>query len=326
MTRFNQAILEAAGAYLGLEEWPGAKHNPKILDMFEIVGHGGVRDDETAWCAAFVGSVLASLGLPHTGKLNARSYMGYGKGVELQDARPGDVVVLWRGSRTSWQGHVGFLVRFEGAKVILRGGNQTNGKVTDDDYDLDRILAIRRADGVEPQGKRPVLREGDTGAFVADLQTQLTLLGYTLGKIDTVMGPRTVAALVAFQIDNSLVPDGVAGDRTWDALATAKPRPLRDVTRADLKDSRTMQNAQKGKAAVAATASIGAAGAAVSAAEQAIEVAQRAGGIAQTAFAAGPWVIVTLAVLVGGWFIWQRFQRVEDVRLEDAVTGANDRR
>lgn len=325
MTRFNQAILEAAGAYLGLEEWPGAKHNPKILDMFDIVGHGNVRDDETAWCAAFVGAVLASLGLPHTGKLNARSYMGYGQSVEPQDARPGDIVVLWRGSRTSWQGHVAFFVRFDGNSVILRGGNQGNA-VTDAPYPIDRILAIRRADGVEPQGKRPVLREGDRGAFVADLQTQLTLLGYSLGKIDTVMGARTVAAVVAFQIDNGLVADGVVGDRTWGALATAKPRPLRDVTRADLKDSRTLKAADNGKSIVAATASIGAAGAAVSAAENAIEVAQRAGGVAQTAFAAGPWVLVVLAVLVGSWLVWQRFQRIEEARIDDAVTGANDKR
>lgn len=325
MTRFNQGILEAAGAYLGLQEWPGAKQNPEILKLFATVGHDQVRDDETAWCAAFVGAVLASLGLPHTGKLNARSYMGYGQGVEPQDARPGDIVVLWRGSRASWQGHVAFFVRFEGNSVILRGGNQGNA-VTDAPYPIDRILAIRRADGVEPQGKRPVLRAGDRGAFVHDLQAQLATLGYTLGKQDGIMGARTVAAVVAFQTDNDLVADGVVGDRTWQALRAAKTRPLRDVTRDDLKESRTLQASDSGKTYLAATASIGAAGAAVSAAESALEVAQRAGGLAQTAFAAGPWVLVALAIAVGGWIVWQRFQRIEAARIDDAVTGANDKR
>ena len=325
MTKYNDAIMSAAGAYLALAEWPGATHNPAIVKMFADVGHDHVRDDETSWCAAFVGAVLASLGLPHTGKLNARSYMTYGAAVRTEAARPGDIVVLWRESRESWKGHVAFFKEFRDGKVILRGGNQGNA-VSDAPYAMDRILAIRRADGVEAQGKRPVLRRGDRGAFVIDLQTQLATLGYTLGKRDGVMGSRTVAAVVAFQTDNDLEPDGVVGDRTWQALAHAAPRPLRNVTRADLKESRTLQAADSGKRLMAATASIGAASAAVTAAEQAIEVAQRAGGLAQTAFAAGPWVIVALAVMVGGWLVWQRFQRVEAARIDDAVTGANDKR
>lgn len=325
MTQFNNAILEAAGAYLGLAEWPGAKQNPRILEMFATVGHSNVETDETAWCAAFVGAVLASLGLPHTGKLNARSYATYGQAVPTEAARPGDIVVLWRGSPTSWQGHVGIFVRFDDGKVVLRGGNQGNA-VTDQAYPMDRIVAIRRADGVEAQGKRPVLRKGDRGAFVADLQTQLTLLGYSLGKIDTVMGARTVAAVVAFQIDNGLTPDGIVGDRTWQALAAGRPRELRDITRDDLKESRTIQAADSGKTLVAATASIGAAGAAISAMEQAMEVARRAGGLAHTAMAAGPWMIVALAVIAGGVLVYARFKRIEEVRIEDARTGANDRR
>lgn len=325
MTQFNDAILEAAGAYLGLAEWPGAKHNPRILEMFADVGHGSVQSDETAWCAAFVGAVLASLGLPHTGKLNARSYAQYGQPVRTQDARPGDIVVLWRGSPSSWQGHVGFFVRFDNGKVVLRGGNQGNA-VTDDPYPMDRIVAIRRADGVEAQGKRPVLRRGDRGAFVFDLQAQLTAAGYTYGKRDGDFGARTLAAVVAFQADNDLISDGIVGDRTWEALSHAQPRPLRDVTRDDLKESRTLQAADSGKTLVAATASIGAIGATVSAMEQAVEVAQRAGGVAQTALSAGPWVVVALVVIVGGMLAWARFQRVEEVRIEDARTGANDRR
>lgn len=123
MSQYNPAILSAAETYLGLAEWPGASHNPAIVNMFKDVGHAGVNDDETPWCAAFVGSVLASLGLPHTGKLNARSYLTYGQSVRTQDARPGDIVVLWRNSPSSWQGHVAFFVAFRNGKIVLRGGN-----------------------------------------------------------------------------------------------------------------------------------------------------------------------------------------------------------
>lgn len=324
MTQFNAAILEAAGEYLGLEEWPGAKHNPAIIAFFERVGHR-IESDETAWCAAFVGSVLASLGLPHTGKLNARSYQNYGAPVRTQDARPGDIVVLWRGSPTSWQGHVAFFVEFKGDKVILRGGNQGN-KVSDAGYPIDRILAIRRADGVEAQGKRPVLREGDRGAFVHDLQAQLAKIGYTLGKQDGRFGSRTLAAVVSFQNDNGLTADGIVGDLTWAALGRAEPRPLRDVSKDDLKDSRTMQNAQKGKAAAAATGGIVTLGVGIETAEQVIEVGQRAGSLVQGLLSSAPMLVVIAAVLIGGFFLWKYLSGVEAARLDDARTGANDAR
>lgn len=323
MTQFNAAILEAAGEYLGLQEWPGAKDNPQIVAMFDAVGHSG-HGDETAWCAAFVGAVLASLGLPHTGKLNARSYQTYGGSVKPQDARPGDIVVLWRGSPTSWQGHVGFFVRYDGDKVVMRGGNQGN-KVSDAPYPVGQIIAIRRADGVEAQGKRPVLREGSRGAFVLDLQEQLIRLGYTLGKMDSHFGSRTLAAVVAFQNDNNLTADGIVGDRTWTALATARPRELRPVSKADLKDSRTIKTASEGKLISAGLGGIGTAAVAVETAEQVRDVAQRAGSLVQGVLSVGLWPLVALLVIGGAAFLlWKRFQRIEDLRIEDARTGAND--
>lgn len=324
MTQFNQAILEAAGEYLGIAEWPGAKHNPQIVAMFDAVGHSG-QGDETAWCAAFVGSVLAQLGLPHTGKLNARSYATYGASVRTQDARPGDIVVLWRGSPTSWQGHVGFFVRYDGDKVVMRGGNQGN-KVSDAPYPVAQIIAVRRADGVEAQGKRPVLRQGDKGAFVLDLQAQLVALGYTLGHKDGEYGSRTLAAVVAFQADNGLTADGIVGDRTWAALGKAEQRPMRAVSMADLKDSRTIKAAGEGKTITTATAAVATMGSAVAAGEQVYEVAQRAGGLAQAVLSASPWLIVAGLVIVGGFLLYSRFQKIEQARIDDAQTGANDKR
>lgn len=61
MTTFNKQILAAAGEHIGLKEWPGMKHNPTVVAMFADVGHSWVTDDETSWCAAFVGSVLGNM-------------------------------------------------------------------------------------------------------------------------------------------------------------------------------------------------------------------------------------------------------------------------
>lgn len=324
MAQNNPAILDAAGAYLGLEEWPGAASNPAVEQMFSRVGHDGY-DDSTPWCAAFVGAVLAQLGLPHTGKLNARSYQDYGSSVSIQNAQPGDIVVFWRGSPSSWQGHVAFLVKFEGNKVIVRGGNQGN-RVSDAPYPIDRIVAIRRADGVEAEGKRPVLRNGDKGAFVLDLQQQLTALGYTLGKLDGHFGSRTLAALTAFQADNGLVADGIAGPRTWDALAAAEHREERSVTEKDLEGrSRTYDTAASGKNVATIGGAVASASVVLAEAQNAVSVAQEAEGLLETVGGIAPSIIAVLAVCGVAYFVWQRFERIRALRLEDARTGANDR-
>lgn len=326
MTKYNDAILAAAGEYLGLAEWPGAKHNPAILEMFAKVGHKGVTSDETPWCAAFVGAILASLGLPHTGKLNAKSYLAYGQSVRMQDARPGDIVVLWRNSPTSWEGHVAFFVRFEGNKVILRGGNQTNGKVTDDDYDIDRILAIRRADGVVAAADRPVLRLKDRGAFVIDLQTKLTQLGYAVGRIDGIYGVETLGGVVKFQASREIEADGVVGRDTWRELDEAPPKSKRDVTLEDLEKSRTIQAADKGMKTTTLAIGSGTIATTAAAVEEVKATVEQAGSIVDALISAGPWLIATAVVLVGGYLIWKHLSDVKRFRLDDAQTGANLKR
>lgn len=56
------------------------------------------------------------------------------------------------------------------------------------------------------------------------VQSALAALGYDPGPIDGVMGPRTRAAVMAFQRDAGLVVDGVVGPATRGALARMSPR------------------------------------------------------------------------------------------------------
>ena len=51
-SNMNAAVLEAAGAYLGLEEWPGARSNPEIEALWSAAGMP-VQQDSVAWCASF---------------------------------------------------------------------------------------------------------------------------------------------------------------------------------------------------------------------------------------------------------------------------------
>lgn len=56
---------------------------------------------------------------------------------------------------------------------------------------------------------------------VADIQQALTRLGFNPGPVDGVSGPKTRAAVVAFQAARNLKPDGVVGPITRGALQAA---------------------------------------------------------------------------------------------------------
>ena len=60
----------------------------------------------------------------------------------------------------------------------------------------------------------PTLRSGDRGVAVRDLQHALAALGYSTAVADGAFGEGTAAAVAAFQADNSLLPDGIAGSST----------------------------------------------------------------------------------------------------------------
>ena len=139
-------VYDAAHSYLGLKEYPGAKHNPQVIADFAKVGHDWVKDDETPWCAAFVGARLAECGIAGTGKLNARSYEEWGDGVVFTDAQKGDVCVFWRKGRDSPYGHVAFFDHYDDKTntVHVLGGNQGNA-VSVAKYPFDRLIALRRA-------------------------------------------------------------------------------------------------------------------------------------------------------------------------------------
>ncbi|WP_333828299.1 C40 family peptidase [Pararhodobacter sp.] len=324
MASFNPAILEASGAYLGTEEWPGARHNPVVLGFFAASGNGHVQDDETPWCAAFVGAVLAELALPNTGKLNARSYLDWGLPVPASEARPGDVVILWRGQLNGWQGHVGFLVGFDGDGVILRGGNQGNS-VSDARYPVSRVLGYRRA--VQQAGNgRQSLRHGARGQAVCELQQMLVDLRYPLGHVDGLFGDRTREAVLAFQADNELAVDGVVGRETWETMDSAEPRLERDVDAQDLRErgSRTIRDADRGQAlTTTGIVGLGGLGVIIERTEEAAALFTQGSGLLDRAQAAVMAYWPILLVGGAGLLLWRYFDQIKAARVEDARSGRN---
>lgn len=145
---------ELAEKEIGVVEWKDGS-NPKVVAYFRDAGHPEITDDETAWCAAFVGAMLHRAGVEGTGQLNARSYLHWGVEVPRSEARPGDIVILKRGN-SSWQGHVGFFVKDNGKTITLLGGNQANAvNRRAHSVDGDQLLGIRRA----PPAPAPAKKE-----------------------------------------------------------------------------------------------------------------------------------------------------------------------
>lgn len=128
--------MRVAKGYIGVREVKGPVDNPAIVELFKLSGHAWVQDDETAWCAAFVGGVLSKVGIPGTGSLAARSYEQWGQGLPLNQPVYGCIGTKKRsGKGASWQGHVGFVVGASATQIIMLGGNQN---------DMVSIAAFRR--------------------------------------------------------------------------------------------------------------------------------------------------------------------------------------
>lgn len=131
-----------AQAEIGIAETEGPKHTARVVEYFKLAGHAGIKDDETAWCAAFACAMLEMAGVASPKTLRARAFLDWG--VAVTQAKPGDLVVFKRGSST-WQGHVGFFVRWseDNHKVLVLGGNQSNA-VRYAWYDAADLLGVRR--------------------------------------------------------------------------------------------------------------------------------------------------------------------------------------
>ena len=134
-------LLNLALSYYGLKEFPGKKHNEVIVNFSKEIGHSWVNTDETAWCSIFINFLAKKCDYESSGKLNARSWLDVG--FEPCEKEIGDIVVLWRESKTSWKGHVGLFIRETDKYIYVLGGNQGNA-VNIKPYLKSRLLQYRR--------------------------------------------------------------------------------------------------------------------------------------------------------------------------------------
>lgn len=206
-----------------------------------------------AWCDCFYDWVhlqaaggnakLAQAVICQTGPYGAgcTNSMQYYKNQGRLDMNPkvGDQI-FFRYSGTSGADHTGIVVAVESQWITTIEGNSGNC-VQQRRYDrrdstivgyghpkYDAEKVEEKKDTVKPQAsttKHPTVRKGSTGAAVKEMQQKLIALGYSCGskKDDGDFGTNTYNAVVKFQRDHGLDPDGICGPLTWAALDSAKP-------------------------------------------------------------------------------------------------------
>jgi len=137
-------LFKIAVAELGQKEIEGSGNNPAIVNYAREAGFTWVNDDETPWCSIFINWVAMKAGLVRSNQASARSWLNVGEQVDAAPV-PGDIVIFWRGSPGSWQGHVAILFGFshDGTRVYSLGGNQDN-RVSISDYPRNTVLGFRR--------------------------------------------------------------------------------------------------------------------------------------------------------------------------------------
>ena len=137
--------MDVAWGYLGLREWRQGS-NPMIMAMAETLDLDHYTDDNIPWCGLYVGYAVGA-GLPDEplpeNILGARQWLKFGQ--PISSPAEGAVAVFWRGRRSGWQGHVGFVVGNDRTHLSILGGNQSN-EVNVRRISKDRLLGLRWAE------------------------------------------------------------------------------------------------------------------------------------------------------------------------------------
>lgn len=136
--------LDIARGEIGVKEIKGGRHHPRVLEYLatcEKLGKWGRERDETAWCSAFVNWCMEQARYEGTDSAMARSWLGWG--VELDEWRPGCIVVLSRGPDPRF-GHAALYTEHdtENGLPLLLGGNQDD-QVKISPYSESRMLSRR---------------------------------------------------------------------------------------------------------------------------------------------------------------------------------------
>jgi uncharacterized protein (TIGR02594 family) len=143
--------FDLAQRFTGIEEVGGNVDNPQIMAMLKL-DNAWPSSDEVPWCSGFANYICWLARLPRSKDLRARSWLNIGRGIPLEAAEHGDIIVIKRGKGeqpgpevTTAPGHVGFYAGRTDGLIEILGGNQSD-TVKISRYPRDRLLGVRRLD------------------------------------------------------------------------------------------------------------------------------------------------------------------------------------
>ena len=128
----GRELVSKAKVYLNMHE----KTHNTILKRFLKLDPAKI-----AWCARFINSLLAEMGIVGTDSNLARSFLKIKTAKKVLHPQKGDIVIFKRG--LPWQGHVGIYIKETDTHVLSLGGNQHNS-VCIRAYPKRKVIGYRR--------------------------------------------------------------------------------------------------------------------------------------------------------------------------------------
>lgn len=249
MAKTADSVVTKAKSFLGVKESPAGSN--RVVFNTDYYGKE-VSDPDYPWCCTFVWDVFRLCGAPglfYGGKKTARCQTVYEWGKEKKltvpknSGRKGDLIIYdWNGNGVAQ--HIGFILSKnpDGTYDTIEGntavGNDSNGgEVMQRKRQQDSILAIVRPEYKIPSSAPSYatvtvkkanpysvparnVKKGQTGNAVRWVQWELNESGARL-TVDGDFGPKTLAAVRAFQKSKKLAVDGIVGAKTKAALRKA---------------------------------------------------------------------------------------------------------
>lgn len=198
-------------------------------------------DQKNRWgpdfdCSSLVVSAFKQAGVPltctYTGNM-LKDMLSKGFVVVHGTTQPGDVLLnVTKGHTALYIGNnklVQASIAENGTAHAVTPGDQTGREInisTFYDFPWEYVLryseerATENADVYRIVDCLPVIRYGDKNALVAAIQASLKYYGYSVGicGIDGDFGNATKSAVIRFQTDHALTPDGEVGKDTFTQL------------------------------------------------------------------------------------------------------------
>ena len=151
---------------------------------------------------------------------NVKGKLKNGKPTDGHELRPGSGVFLC--DENNSRHHVGLYI---GNGKVIEARGTYYGVVMTDVSRWDEWAEWKDVDyeGAMPVAVKAILKRGDKGEDVLQLQHLLNLKMYNAGVEDGIFGKNTEAAVKLLQADYGLKVDGIVGKDTWAVLLADEP-------------------------------------------------------------------------------------------------------